>query len=83
MPSRVSSASTSARGSARDPVGPWLAGAQQPGQIGCQPALRLPAPLGRAQRGARRGTRRVIYRIDDKARVVTVVDIGHCDIYRT
>ena len=32
---------------------------------------------------ARRGTYRVIYRIDDKARVVTVVDIGHRrDIYR-
>jgi mRNA interferase RelE/StbE len=26
---------------------------------------------------ARRGTYRVIYRIDDKARVVTVVDVGH------
>jgi mRNA-degrading endonuclease RelE of RelBE toxin-antitoxin system len=33
---------------------------------------------------ARRGTYRVIYRIDDKARVVTVVDIAHRrDIYRT
>jgi mRNA interferase RelE/StbE len=33
---------------------------------------------------ARRGTYRVIYRIDDKARVVTVVDIGdRRDIYRT
>jgi mRNA interferase RelE/StbE len=33
---------------------------------------------------ARRGTYRVIYRIDDKARVVTVVDIGHRrDVYRT
>ncbi len=33
---------------------------------------------------ARRGTYRVIYRIDDKTRVVTVVDIGHRrDIYRT
>jgi mRNA interferase RelE/StbE len=32
---------------------------------------------------ARRGTYRVIYRIDDDARVVTVVDIGHRqDIYR-
>jgi len=32
---------------------------------------------------ARRGTYRVIYRIDDKAHVVTVVDIGHRrDIYR-
>ena len=33
---------------------------------------------------ARRGTYRVIYRIDDEARVVTVVDIGHRrDVYRT
>jgi mRNA interferase RelE/StbE len=33
---------------------------------------------------ARRGTYRVIYRIDDKTRVVTVVDIGHRrDVYRT
>ena len=33
---------------------------------------------------ARRGTYRVIYRIDDKAHVVTVVDVGHRrDVYRT
>lgn len=33
---------------------------------------------------ARRGTYRVIYRIDDDARVVTVVDMGHRrDVYRT
>jgi mRNA interferase RelE/StbE len=33
---------------------------------------------------ARRGTYRVIYRIDDNTRVVTVVDIGHRrDVYRT
>ena len=33
---------------------------------------------------ARRGAYRVIYRIDDEARVVTVVDIGHRrDVYRT
>jgi mRNA-degrading endonuclease RelE of RelBE toxin-antitoxin system len=33
---------------------------------------------------ARRGTYRVIYRIDDEAHVVTVVDIGHRrDVYRT
>ena len=32
----------------------------------------------------RRGTYRVIYRIDDKARVVTVVDVAHRrDAYRT
>ena len=33
---------------------------------------------------ARRGTCRVICRIDDKARVVTVVDVAHRrDVYRT
>ena len=33
---------------------------------------------------ARRGTYRVIYRIDDKARIVTVVDVAHRrDVYRT
>jgi mRNA interferase RelE/StbE len=33
--------------------------------------------------GARRGTYRLICRIDDDARVVTVVDIGHRrDVYR-
>ena len=33
---------------------------------------------------ARRGTYRVIYRIDEKSRVVTVVDVGHRrDVYRT
>jgi mRNA-degrading endonuclease RelE of RelBE toxin-antitoxin system len=33
---------------------------------------------------ARRGTYRVICRIDDKARVVTVVDVAHRrDVYRT
>jgi mRNA-degrading endonuclease RelE of RelBE toxin-antitoxin system len=33
---------------------------------------------------ARRGTYTVIYRIDDKARVVTVVDVAHRrDAYRT
>ena len=33
---------------------------------------------------ARRGTYRVIYRIDDKARVVTVVDVAHChDVHQT
>ncbi|MFG1921743.1 type II toxin-antitoxin system RelE/ParE family toxin [Cryptosporangium sp. NPDC048952] len=33
---------------------------------------------------ARRGTYRILYRIDDKARVVTVVDVAHRrDAYRT
>ena len=32
----------------------------------------------------RRGTYRVIYRIDDKARVVTMIDVAHRrDVYRT
>jgi len=44
---------------------------------------RLLAPLDDGF-SARRGTYRVIYRIDDKDRVVTVVDIGHRrDVYRT
>jgi mRNA-degrading endonuclease RelE of RelBE toxin-antitoxin system len=44
---------------------------------------RLLAPLD-DRFSARRGTYRVIYRIDDKVRVVTVVDIGHRrDVYRT
>jgi mRNA-degrading endonuclease RelE of RelBE toxin-antitoxin system len=33
---------------------------------------------------ARRGTYRVIYRTDDKTRIVTVVDVAHRrDVYRT
>jgi mRNA interferase RelE/StbE len=33
---------------------------------------------------ARRGTYRIIYRVDDKARVITVVDVSHRrDAYRT
>jgi mRNA-degrading endonuclease RelE of RelBE toxin-antitoxin system len=33
---------------------------------------------------ARRGTYRIIYRIDDKNRIVTVVDVDHRrDLYRT
>jgi mRNA-degrading endonuclease RelE of RelBE toxin-antitoxin system len=33
---------------------------------------------------ARRGTYRIIYRVDDKRMVVTVVDVGHrSGIYRT
>ena len=44
---------------------------------------RLLAPLD-DRFSARRGTYRVIYRIDEEARVVTVVDIGHRrDVYRT
>jgi mRNA-degrading endonuclease RelE of RelBE toxin-antitoxin system len=60
-------------------TGPLL---EQPHRIGKQ----LLPPL-EDRFSARRGTYRVIYRIDDKARVVTVVtvvDIGHRrDIYRT
>ncbi len=44
---------------------------------------RLLAPLD-DRFSARRGTYRIIYRIDDDARVVTVVDIGHRrDVFRT
>jgi mRNA interferase RelE/StbE len=51
----------------------------QPHRVG----KRLLAPLD-DRFSARRGTYRVIYRIDDKTRVVTVVDIGHRrDVYRT
>ena len=57
-------------------TGPLL---QEPHRVG----KRLLPPL--ADRfSARLGTYRVIYRIDDKTRVVTVVDIGHRrDVYRT
>jgi mRNA interferase RelE/StbE len=55
------------------------------------PLLREPHRLGKhllpplADRfSARRGTYRVIYRVDDQIRTVTVVDIGHRrDVYRT
>lgn len=44
---------------------------------------RLLPPLD-DRHSARRGTYRVIYRIDDKEHVVTVVDIAHRrDVYRT
>ena len=56
-------------------TGPLL---EQPRRLGKQ----LLPPL-EDRFSVRRGTYRVIYRIDDKARVVTVVDIGHRrDIYR-
>ena len=57
-------------------TGPLL---EQPHRIGKQ----LLPPLD-DRFSARRGTYRVIYRIDDEAQVVTVVDIGHRrDVYRT
>jgi mRNA-degrading endonuclease RelE of RelBE toxin-antitoxin system len=57
-------------------TGPLLA---QPYRVG----KRLLPPLD-DRFSARRGTYRVIYRIDDKDRLVTVVDIGHRrDVYRT
>jgi mRNA-degrading endonuclease RelE of RelBE toxin-antitoxin system len=57
-------------------TGPLLS---QPHRVG----KRLLPPLD-DRFSARRGTYRVIYRIDDKAQVVTVVDIGHRrDLYRT
>jgi mRNA interferase RelE/StbE len=56
-------------------TGPLL---EQPHRVGKQ----LLPPLD-DRFSARRGTYRVIYRIDDKTHVVTVVDIGHRrDIYR-
>lgn len=57
-------------------TGPLL---EQPHRVG----KRLLPPLS-DRFSARRGTYRVIYRIDDEARVVTVVDIGHRrDVYRS
>jgi mRNA interferase RelE/StbE len=57
-------------------TGPLL---EQPHRVGKQ----LLPPLD-DRFSARRGTYRVIYRIDDKAHAVTVVDIGHRrDVYRT
>jgi mRNA interferase RelE/StbE len=58
------------------PPGPLL---ERPHRVGKQ----LLPPLD-DRFSARRGTYRVIYRIDDQAHVVTVVDIGHRrDVYRT
>jgi mRNA interferase RelE/StbE len=57
-------------------TGPLL---EQPHRVGKQ----LLPPLD-DRFSARRGTYRVIYRIDDKTHIVTIVDIGHRrDIYRT
>jgi mRNA interferase RelE/StbE len=57
-------------------TGPLLS---DPYQVG----KRLLPPLN-DRFSARRGTYRVIYRIDDMAHMVTVVDIGHRrDVYRT
>jgi len=57
-------------------TGPLL---EQPHRVGKQ----LLPPLD-DRFSARRGTYRVIYPIDDKTHVVTVVDVGHRrDIYRT
>jgi mRNA interferase RelE/StbE len=52
---------------------------EQPYRVG----KRLLPPLD-DRYSARRGTYTVIYRIDDNARVVTAVDVGHPgDVYRT
>lgn len=57
-------------------TGPLL---ERPHRVGKQ----LPPPLD-DRFSARRGTYRVICRIDDAANIVTVVDIGHRrDVYRT
>jgi mRNA interferase RelE/StbE len=56
-------------------TGPLL---QQPHRIG----KRLLPPLD-DRFSARRGTYRIIYRVDDKTRIVTVVDVAHRrDAYR-
>jgi mRNA interferase RelE/StbE len=55
------------------------------------PLLREPYRVGKRllppmddRFSARRGTYRIIYRIDDKNRIVTVVDVNHRhDVYRT
>ena len=55
------------------------------------PLLREPYRVGKRllppledRLSARRGTYRVIYRVDDRNRVVTVVDVAHRrDVYRT
>jgi mRNA interferase RelE/StbE len=55
------------------------------------PLLREPHRVGKRllpplddRFSARRGTYRIIYRVDDKTRVVTVVDVAHRrDVYRT
>lgn len=54
-------------------TGPLL---QQPHRVGKQ----LTPPLD-DRFSARRGTYRIIYRIDDASRSVTVVDIDHRDVY--
>ena len=55
-------------------TGPLL---REPYRVG----KRLLPPMDRFS--ARRGTYRIIYRIDDKNRIVTVVDIDHRrDVYR-
>ena len=55
------------------------------------PLLREPYRVGKRllpptndRFSARRGTYRIVYRIDDKNRIVTVVDVDHRrDVYRT
>jgi mRNA interferase RelE/StbE len=55
------------------------------------PLIREPSRVGRRllpplddRSSARRGTYRILYRIDDKDRTVTVVDVAHRrDAYRT
>ena len=55
-------------------TGPWL---ESPHRVGKQ----LRPPLA-DRHSARRGTYRIMYRIDDQARTVTVLAIGHRgDIY--
>jgi mRNA-degrading endonuclease RelE of RelBE toxin-antitoxin system len=57
----------------------------------CGPLLSQPHRVGKRllpplddRFSARRGSYRIIYRIDDDARIVTVVDVAHRrDVYRT
>ena len=56
-------------------IGPLL---DSPGRVG----KRLHPPFD-DRHAARQGTYRVIYRIDEASRTVTVIDVGHrADIYR-
>ena len=67
------------------PLPPPRAGAPAPPPPPPPPPPPLPAPIGPPEvQRARRGFPRVIYRIDDKARMVTGVDVAHLGgVYRT
>ena len=81
-------ATSAVRHTERDPAG---SGCSRCLRVHHSPLLLDPRRIGKRllppmddRFSARRGTYRVIYRIDDKARVVTVVDVAHhSDVYRT